>query len=595
MTENTPSLAATLDAPAHGLTGLRAGHAAAGIVAPARPAPDGASSVGEARLLQARVALYGGTTSILCAMAFVLMGAGHSVSEFRPGPYSPVLHGLAIATSAVAWLLCRGKPRSVAVVKAIDAGATIMVAVCLGGMAMQFARFTRPDLAVSISLVLLTTTRAILVPSSPRRSVVLSAIAWIPGLCVAWLMFRDVGIVTDTGATRPFVTEAVVETMTWALLGVSLVGVASRVIYGLRREAREAQKLGQYTLLEKLGEGGMGQVFRAQHAMLRRPTAVKLLHPDRVGGVEDLARFEREVQLTAQLSHPNVVTVFDYGRTPDGVFYYAMELLDGANLEEVVELGGPMPPGRVVHVLTQVARALAEAHAVGLIHRDIKPANIILCSRSGAADVAKVVDFGLVKQIGDDPRRMPSEPPPSDVSLQVSRTGTILGTPMYLAPEAVRDPASLDARADLYALGAVGYFLITGTTVFGAGTVMQAVRHHVHTAPELPSTRLRSLHPDRAVPADLEAIVLACLAKAPADRPESAKALVSALAACAASGTWTEDDATAAWAKHGERRGSAAGAAAVGPATAVTVATPAVETSAVVRASERETEARARA
>jgi serine/threonine-protein kinase len=346
-------------------------------------------------------------------------------------------------------------------------------------------------------------------------------------------------------------------TLTWAITSVALVTVTSRVIYGLRREVREAQKLGQYTLLEKLGEGGMGQVFRAQHAMLRRPTAVKLLHPERAFGPEDLARFEREVQLTAQLSHPNVVTVFDYGRTPDGVFYYAMELLDGHDLEETVERSGPLPAARAVHILVQVASALAEAHAVGLIHRDIKPANIILCARGRTCDVAKVVDFGLVKQLGPavddavvgerDARGALSSGP------DVSRVGSIVGTPMYLAPEAMGDPGSLDGRADLYALGAVAYFLLTGTVVFGGNSVMEACRHHVVSVVQPPSERLRMQRPDATIPEDLEQIVLRCLAKSPDDRPGSAKDLLEALAACSVAGTWSESEARAAWTSFRQR------------------------------------------
>jgi serine/threonine-protein kinase len=274
---------------------------------------------------------------------------------------------------------------------------------------------------------------------------------------------------------------------------------------------------------------------------------VKLLHTDTD---QDLARFEREVQLTAQLTHPNTITVFDYGKTPDGVFYYAMELLDGADLQKIVTTSGPMPVARVVHVLGQVADALAEAHAIGLIHRDIKPANIILCSRGTMRDVAKVVDFGLVKSTKKD----------ADVA--VSAANTVLGTPLYMAPESIRSPEDVDARTDVYALGAVGYFLLTATPVFTGTSLVAILGDHLHAKPIPPSTRS-----GKAIDPDLEELLLSCLAKSPDDRPATALVLRDRLRGCAAAGTWTEADAIAAWKdqSHDSERG-------VVSATAATIA-----------------------
>ena len=256
-----------------------------------------------------------------------------------------------------------------------------------------------------------------------------------------------------------------------------------------------------------------GVVYRASHAMLRRPTAIKLLHPERAGK-DALTRFEREVRRTAMLTHPNTVTVFDYGRTAEGVFYYAMELLEGASLDELVDVDGPQPEERVIHILEQVAGSLAEAHDAGLIHRDVKPANILVVDRGGISDLVKVVDFGLVKDVGyTAPGEVTNAP-------ALTRDNTITGTPLYMSPETVVAPETVDARTDLYALGAVGYWLLTGTHVFGGKSILEVCSHHLHSVPEPPSTRLGA-----TVNADLEEVLLACLAKRPEDRPDLAPVL----------------------------------------------------------------------
>jgi serine/threonine-protein kinase len=284
----------------------------------------------------------------------------------------------------------------------------------------------------------------------------------------------------------------------------------------LRRQAGEARKLGQYVLKEKLGEGGMGQVHLAQHVLLRRPCALKLIRPERAGDPKNLQRFEREVQATATLTHPNTVQVYDYGHTTDGTFYYVMEYLPGQTLESLVHQVGPLPPARAIHFLRQVCGALAEAHGRGLIHRDIKPGNVMICERGGAPDVAKLLDFGLVL-------------PPTDVnSDKLTQDGAVAGTPEYLSPEQAGGQDAVDARSDIYSVGALAYFLLTGRPPFAGRSGMKLIAAHLYETPE-PLSRHR---PD--VPADLEAVVHRCLAKDPSARFPNARSLDDSLAACAA-------------------------------------------------------------
>lgn len=299
-------------------------------------------------------------------------------------------------------------------------------------------------------------------------------------------------------------------------------------IDGLKQDVKRARQLGQYTLERRLGEGGMGVVYRASHAMMRRPTAVKLILPDRADA-DVLARFEHEVQQTARLTHPNTITVFDYGRTPDGVFYYAMELLEGATTERVVSVTSALSPARVVHVLLGVTAALEEAHGIGLIHRDIKPANVFLCKQGGRPDVPKVLDFGLVKDVAAN-----------DAAL--TAVGAVTGTPLYMAPERITHPSDDDHRSDLYAVGALGYYLLTGQHVFEGANTVEVCGHHLHTAPTPPSERL-----GRPLPQDLQDIVLMCLAKAPGQRPQTATMLREQLETCSVAGQWTLRQAVEWW------------------------------------------------
>jgi serine/threonine-protein kinase len=436
--------------------------------------------------------------------------------------------GIAAGLLAAALVIRRGKP-GVVHLYAFDGVVTFLMGLGFAGLVAA-----APPLPVPIAFHIFLAIQSVLfvhaavVPAPPFRTGILHVVACLPLLAVAWndAHASQEGTPLERWATP---TGLVVWTIAFGVIGAILTWV----VFRLRLRVREAQKLGQYRLEKKLGEGGMGVVYMAQHGMLRRPTAIKLLPPEKTGEAT-VRRFEREVRNTSRLTHPNTVAIYDFGRTPDGVFYYAMELLDGLDLRRVVELDGPMPPGRVVHVLRQVAGALGEAHDLGLVHRDVKPENIVLCRRGGVPDVVKVVDFGLVKDLET----------PKD--LQLSRADVLTGTPLYMSPEAISTPESLDGRADLYSLGVVAWFLLVGRPPFTGRSVIEVCAKHLSDPPRAPSTAL-----GRSVPEDLEAIILRLLNKEPGYRYPSAEALDDALAAAADLGPdWTRSDAEAWWDAH---------------------------------------------
>jgi eukaryotic-like serine/threonine-protein kinase len=317
---------------------------------------------------------------------------------------------------------------------------------------------------------------------------------------------------------------------------VTFLAVSAFAIFGahrievLRQEAVQARRLGQYQLLKRLGAGGMGEVYLAEHVLLRRPCALKLIRADRVGDVNNLRRFEREVQITATLTHPHTVQVFDYGHAEDGTFYYVMEYLPGLTLEQLVKDNGPLPPARAIHLLRQVCGALREAHAIGLIHRDIKPGNVMVCERGGVHDTAKLLDFGLVIPVRGSPE-----------SDRLTQEGAITGTPAYMSPEQAGGQDDLDARSDIYSLGALTYFLLTGQPPFAGRSAVKMLAAHLYEQPA-PMTNRRV-----DMPPELEAIVLRCLAKNPADRFHDVRSLETALTECDTVKEWTDDDAAEWW------------------------------------------------
>jgi serine/threonine-protein kinase len=315
------------------------------------------------------------------------------------------------------------------------------------------------------------------------------------------------------------------------ILAILAIGSAygARTIFRLRRQVVEARQLGPYRLKRQIGAGGMAEVYLAEHQLLKRPCAVKLIRPGAVADPRVLKRFEREVRLTARLSHPNTVEVYDYGRGEDGTYYYVMEYLNGLSLHELVYRHGPLPPGRAVYLLRQVCGPLSEAHAAGLIHRDIKPSNIFAARPGGLGDVAKLLDFGLVL--------------PTAILGEATLTGErqVLGTAQYMSPEQAKGGHELDGRSDIYSLGAVAYYLLTGRPPFQANERTALLIAHARDPVEPPS-RVRP-----GIPEDLERVVLRCLAKPPDQRFPDAEALERAFGACACAGDWNQGRAAQWW------------------------------------------------
>jgi len=349
-----------------------------------------------------------------------------------------------------------------------------------------------------------------------------------------WLPAYDMGVAVEMGAEEAYapleVLGTVFGTVFGALVVAVLVALAAWFSAAKLRSEVEHRRVGAYLLGERIGEGGVGNVYAARHDLLKRPTAVKLLKPTRATD-EMVARFEREAQLASQLSHPNMVEIYDYGHSADGSLYYAMEYLEGETIGKLVLQGGPMPVARVLHLMRQVCAGLAEAHGKGLVHRDVSPTNIMVCRYGGEYDFVKILDFGLVKNIagGDEPT--------------ITRTLRILGTPLYMAPERLRDPADVDARADIYALGAVAFFVLTGRRMFESDDDLALTSKVLNEVP--PRLSQVAAQP---IPEALELLVAACLEKNRDDRPQRIGEVSDVLEALAGRLRWTQRQAGAAWA-----------------------------------------------
>ena len=440
----------------------------------------------------------------------------------------------AAASFALAWLVPRLRDRPQLV---IDLGLAyeVVSALLVALVTLWLPSVESPTISWVCALILIYPAIA---PATPRKTLLasLAAASMVPvGLGLAWL--RGVEFVTNPFSLVWFISA----TYVCALLAV----IPSRIIRGLGRQVRRERELGSYRLGEPLGHGGMGRVYRATHRMLARPAAVKLMRPEVLGdGASDAARvlverFRREAEAAAMLNSVHTVELYDFGVADDGTFFFAMELLDGLDLEALVERFGPVPPERAIHLLLQVCDSLAEAHSCGLVHRDIKPSNIQTCRMGLTVDFVKVLDFGLVKAA---PHVAPDQ-------AKLTIPDIVMGTPAYMAPEVAGGDEVIDRRADLYALGCVAYWLLTGRAVFEAPSAMVMMLRHLETAPEPPSA-----HAPQPVPWELDELVLACLAKRPAERPADAREVARRLAACPVREPWTEERAQEWWRGHVDER-----------------------------------------
>ena len=495
--------------------------------------------------LQQRVAAFGRVVALILFLALVgrvLLGVAFGYWRGELAHPSLWAHAVAWIPVACVWLICRSRPLETRTIQLVEGVGLVLTSICLVVMGVNLpaaaGAATTTAYALSFGLV----ARAVFVPSTARHTVWLGLAIGIALVVAVYQNFLtvDLEVWNSHGFFRTIEDKSTLARsqsiqigFAWSLTTL-LAAWTTRVIYGLRKDARDARKLGQYIVEEKIGEGGMGAVYRAQHGLLKRPTAIKLLGPER-NTSEDIDRFRREVQMTAKLKHPNTVTIYDYGCTDDGTFYYAMELLDGVTLLEIVQAGGQLPGPRVVHIMRQAAMALNEAHTIGLVHRDIKPNNIMMTQQGGAYDVTKVLDFGLVKSV--------------DSKADATKTWSegLIGTPRFMSPEQILDPPSVDARSDLYALGLVGYYLLTGRFVFESTNPVEICAQHLSAIPDPPSSVTEC-----DVNPGLERIIMQCLEKKRDDRPASGAEIAEQLRGLALD-PWLQRHAAQWWESKGNR------------------------------------------
>ncbi len=503
------------------------------------PAPDSRGSAGSAGLptdvvseQARRIVLFSGVSAFMwtfgLTMDALVLPATIGVEKPAAGI---ILEAVSAAATLAVFLFLRFTHRSAH--DRCNAGMWLLVLNAALITAFDISTFAAKEPVIGLPswTAVLILASAMIMSTTPRRTLIGSLIAASMGP-IAMVVLYLVG--------RPLLSPGVtfvlyLPNFVWAVIAT----LSARMFHRMGRQLREARELGSYELVEQLGAGGMGTVWRARHRLLARDAASKLVKPEALGDTESAAqtqlrRFEREAQATAQLQSQQSIRLFDFGATEDGSFYYAMELLNGRDLESLIKEFGPLPPERAMYLLYQVCHSLAEAHARGMVHRDIKPANVFLCRMGLEFDFVKVLDFGLVQMRRHDPSTAITE--------TLATAQPLIGTPAYMAPEMILGRDDVDRRADVYAIGCVAFYLLTGTRVFQDGNQMQVLVDHVHSEPVPPSSRL-----GRPLPKEIDAFVIDCLRKNPDDRPKDAAELLKRITSCHLASQWTGAHARAWW------------------------------------------------
>jgi hypothetical protein len=463
--------------------------------------------------VQHRIGLFAKIIALI-SIAFMTVGAIGWAALAPPGvsgsgvpiPMIANLAGLVVLLAV--WLLCRFGRFSLVALERLDAVA--IIATCTAWAFFIDPPRTDSVPGATISVAMTAIARSIMVPSKTTRTLRLTALAAAPVIAMMW---GRIGAFASPGPGPADSSGVIMLAMFQTLLVIAagwMAVVTSRTLYDLRRSVREANELGQYVLEEKLGAGGMGEVWRARHRLLVRPAAIKIIRAELLAAThrdpgQALRRFEREARATAALRSPHTVQLYDFGETEEGALFYVMELLVGIDLENLVTRFGPIPAERAIHILKQVCQSLEEAHRNGLTHRDIKPANVFVSGIGTELDFAKVLDFGLVGLRAAQP---------VEAGGKMTTEAGIACTPAYAAPEIARGEPTYDHRVDIYAVGCVAYWLVTGELVFTGTTAMQMLIDHASTPPPRPQTRT-----ELPIPRDLEDLIMECLEKDPARRP----------------------------------------------------------------------------